>query len=320
VARVASTWGAILVSVGTPPFCVPGLAALTDDVRYRLLRERFPEAAADVVTCGCHVHVGVPTRDLGVEVLNRLRAWLPLLLALSCNSPMWRGGDSRQESFRRQLVTRWPSATVPPRLDDAEAYDDALAERIAVGEAVDAAGVYWFARLSPRYPTVEIRIADTGLTVADTMLHAALCRALVATALDEAVARIPAAPASEPLLAASLVNAGRYGLDALVVDPRTGALARGRAVLDHLVEHVGPALLSAGDRSAVSALLAQRQRQGSGAARQRVLRKRLDRTAFVAALAAACLHDPFGRMRRRPTPSKAPQVPAQRAPTDLDAS
>lgn len=291
VAQVASTWGARVVAVGTPPFGVPGLSALTDDARYRVQRERFPEVAAEVVTCGCHVHVGVPTRDLGVEVLNRVRGWLPVLLALSGNSPMWRGRDTGWQSYRYPMLTRWPSATLPPMCDSAAAYDSALAERITTGMAADAGGVYWFARLSSRYPTVEIRVADTGLTVADTMLHAALCRALVATALGEAVAGRPTVPVSETLLTGSLVNAARYGLGALLVDPSTGGLGTGRAVLDRLVEHVDQALVSAGDRGSVSVLLTERQRQRSGATRQRLLRSRSDQTAFVAALASASLRD-----------------------------
>jgi len=291
VAHVASNWGASLVAVGTPPFAVPGLMALTDDVRYRHLWERFPEVAAEVVANGCHVHVGVPTRDLGVQVLNRVRGWLPVLLALSGNSPLWRGRDSGWESYRYEMFTRWPTATAPPMCEDAATYDAALAERIRVGAAADAAGVYWLARLSPRFPTVEIRIGDAGLTVADTTLLAALCRSLVATALAEAALGRPLVPLSETVLATSLMSAARYGLEARLIDPDSGVLASGHSVLHRLVAHIDPALAAAGDRSAVATLLAERLRQGSGAARQIALHRWLDRPAFVAAVAAATLNE-----------------------------
>jgi carboxylate-amine ligase len=289
VARAAAEWGADMVSSGTAPFRAAGLGRLTDDERYRLLRERFPDIADETAVCGAHVHVGVPTRAEAVEVINRVRGWLPVLLALSGNSPMWEGGDSGWESYRHLVFGRWPTARLAPWCTDEAAYDAAIEERISAHEAIDAHSVYWYARLSTRYPTVEFRIADTGLTVADTLLQAALCRALAATVLAEAQAHQPVVMVPEHVLEDSLVRAARYGLGTLLVDPREGYLAPGQAVLYRMVEHLRPALHAAGDRSAVGRLVAQRRTQKSGAARQRALRKRLDAVGFVAALAAASL-------------------------------
>ena len=289
VQAVAERRGAKMVATGTAPFGDPGLAALTDDHRYRRLEARFPGPAADVVTCGCHVHVGVPSRELGVGALNRVRLWLPVLLALSSNSPMWHGQDSGWESYRHEMFTHWPSARMPPSCSDAQAYDAALDECISAGDADDPAGVYWFARLSPTYPTIEIRVADTGLTVADTMLLAALCRALVGTAIAESADQRPITAVPEILLESSMLGAARFGLGGLLVDPVTGVLAPGYSVLYRLVEHVAPWLRTAGEHGAVAALLAARRSQRSGAARQRGLREELSQDAFVSALAAASL-------------------------------
>jgi len=291
VQRVARACGAHMVATGTPPFGVPGLIALTDDERFRRLQTQFPEPAADVVTCGCHVHVGVPSRELGVKALNRVRLWLPVLLAVSGNSPMWQGQDSGWDSYRHLMFSRWPSARLPPPCEDVEAYDAAVEDRISAGEADAPAGVYWFARLSPRYPTLEIRVADTGLTVADTELLASLCRALVSTAVADALDDRPFRPVPETVLESSMRSAARFGLSSLLIDPQTGVMAPGYAVLYQLLEHVTPALTAAGDRSAVAALLAARRSQGSGAARQRAMRDRLARDAFVSALAAVSLPD-----------------------------
>jgi carboxylate-amine ligase len=294
VARAANSVGAVMVATGTPPFAVPGLVSRTEGDRYRWLQDRFPEVAGEVVSCGCHVHVGVPTRELGVEVLNRVRAWLPVLLALAGNSPLWRGQDSGRESYRHELFSRWPTATLPPRCDDVVAYDAALERCIAVGQAADSFGVYWFARLSPRFPTVEIRIADVGLTVSDSGLLAALCRALVATAMAEAIAGLPVAHLPEPLLDRALSAAACHGLEALLVDPRNGLQATGHTVLHHLVEHVGPALAAAGDHDTVAGLLSERRGARSGATRQRMLRCGADQETFISALAAASLADVDG--------------------------
>lgn len=285
--RVARSCGALMVATGTAPFGVPGLTALTDDERYRRLQARFPGPAADVVTCGCHVHVGVPTRDLAVQVLNRVRLWLPVLLALSGNSPLWRGQDSGWESYRHPMFSRWPSARMPPACGSAGEYDAALERCIASGEADSPAGVYWFARLSPRYPTLEIRVADTGMTVADTMLLATLCRALVSVGIAEAAADRPVRPVPEVVLESSMLSAAQFGLSGLLIDPESGVLAPGYAVLYALVEHLAPALRATGEESALAALVAARRSHRSGAARQRALRIVLKREPLVSALAAA---------------------------------
>jgi carboxylate-amine ligase len=289
VAGRAAAYGAAMVATGTAPYGIPGPDAVTADDRYRALQLHFPEVAGEVAACGSHVHVGVADRGLAVAALSRLRAWLPVLLALSANSPMWHGRDSGWQSYRHEAFSRWPSARMPPVCDDTVAYDQALDDVVAAGDADDVEGVYWLARLSPRFPTIEIRVADTGLTVADTTLVAALCRGLVATAVAEAAAGEAPLPTDEALLRTSLQNAARHGLAGTLLDPGTGLGLPGHAALYRLVEHVGPALAAAGDREAVGLLLAERRRRGSGADRQRALWDGRHPDAYVSALAAMSL-------------------------------
>ena len=178
----------------------PGLAALTDQPRYRELARRYGPVVADSGTCGCHVHVGVPSRDLGVQVLARLRPWLAPLLAVTANSPIADGRDTAWASWRYILHTRWPTATAPSVWPDAVGYDAAVRRLIAQGAALDERSIYFLVRLSPRYPTVEVRVADVCLDVGTAVLVAGLTRALVATALAEARlgTPVPAAPAPRP--------------------------------------------------------------------------------------------------------------------------
>ncbi|MGY1643614.1 glutamate--cysteine ligase [Geodermatophilus sp. SYSU D00703] len=287
LAGVAAEHGACLVAVGTPPFGLPRIAALTDDPRYRRLLSQIPGVTGEEVTCACHVHVGVASRDLAVAVLNRIRGWLPVLLALGGNSPMWAGRDTGWSSYRYVQQKRWPTFTMPPRCPDAAAYDELVTRLIAVSGAIDPGSVYYFARLSPRYPTLEIRIPDACLDVDDTVLLAALGRALVATGIADEEAGRPVAAIPARRLAEACSAAARRGLDGRLVDPQRGTLVPGRAALEALVECVAPALDGAGDGDAVRGLLAQRMARGSGAATQRVLlRSGADRAGFVAALAA----------------------------------
>jgi carboxylate-amine ligase len=289
LAGAAAVHGARLAAVGTPTFDLPAVPALTDVPRYRRLVEEIAGITGREVSSACHVHVAVATPDLGVAVLNRIRGWLPVLLALSTNSPMWGTRDTGWDSYRYIVQTAWPTARLPPRCADAAAYDRLVAEQIALGRALDARSVYWFARLSPRYPTVEIRIPDVCLRTADAVLLGGLSRALVATALAEAARDRPAEDVPDELLAASVRAAARGGLGALLVDPRSGTTAPGTEVLGGLLRRLAPALDLAGDRALVGALLRDRLRRGSGAARQRRLAARLSRPELVTALATATL-------------------------------
>ena len=292
VAEAAAATGAVVVASGTPPCRAGGPMVMTDDERYRRLRARLP-GSEDLVTCGCHVHVGVPSRDVGVAVVNLVSGWLPVLLALGGNSPMWGASDSGWESYRHAVSRRWPTARVAPWCVDTAEYDAAVAAEIAEARAIDPASVYWHLRLSPHLPTVEFRVADVGLTVSDSLLQAALSRALVATALT-AIAATGVAPSAEALtrgglLDESMTRAARYGVRALLLDPSTEALGPAQWVLRQMIRHLRPALLAAGDWATVTDLLAQRRRRGSGAQRQRDLRSASSDRHYVAALAAASL-------------------------------
>ena len=294
LAAAARRLGAFLVATGSPPFALPGAAAVSAGGRYRRLVDDFPGITGEEVSCACQVHVGVPDRDQGVAVLNRIRGWLPALLALSANSPFWAGRDSGWESHRYVVQQSWPTAIAPPLCRDADAYDARLARHLADGEALDVAGVYWFARLSARYPTVEIRVADTCLAVDDAVLLAGVCRGLVATALADHAAGRPCEDLSQDLLSASLASAARYGLGGSVVDPGTGRPTSALRLVGRMMAEIAPALEAGGDGPAVTALLQRRLRRGSGAATQRQLRRSRGVEAFVSAMADATVASPSG--------------------------
>ena len=110
-AGAAASAGCLLVASGIAPYRTPGLAALTDQPRYQELARQFgPLVAGAGGACGCHVHVGVPSRDLGVQVLTRLRPWLAPLLAITVNSPIADGRDTTWASCRYPAWSRWPTA------------------------------------------------------------------------------------------------------------------------------------------------------------------------------------------------------------------
>jgi glutamate---cysteine ligase / carboxylate-amine ligase len=290
-ADAAASAGCLLAATGIAPYRAPGLAALTDRPRYRELAQQFGPLVAEAGgACGCHVHVGVPSRDLGVQVLTRLRPWLAPLLAITVNSPIVGGRDTAWASRRYPAWSRWPTAVPPAAWPDAAAYDAAIRCLIERGAALDEQGIYLLARLSPRYPTVEIRVADACLDVGTAVLLAGLTRALVATALAEACQGTPLPAAPTRHVNAALAAAARYGLAGPAADPFTGQAADPRSVRSRLLDHVYPALTGRGDAPTITGLLHRLDHDGTGADRQRALFTRAaSPPGFVRALARATL-------------------------------
>ena len=128
--------------------------------RYDRMRERFGLTLDEQLTCGFHVHVGIESVDEGVAVLDRIRPWLPVLLALSANSPFWQGEDTHFASYRYQAWGRWPTAGPYDRFGSAEGYAAAVEAILDTEVSLDAGMIYFDARLSAHAPTVEVRIAD----------------------------------------------------------------------------------------------------------------------------------------------------------------
>ena len=158
--------------------------------------------------------------------------------------------------------------------------------------ALDERSVYFLARLSPRYPTVEVRVADVCLDAGTAVLLAGLTRALVATALAEARRGTPAAAAPARQVAAALAAAARHGLAGAAADPVTGQAVDAPALRSRLLEHVYPALRDHGDTETITRLLHRLDQRGTGADRQRALFTSAASTpAFIQALARATLFE-----------------------------
>jgi carboxylate-amine ligase len=309
VADAAGDAGCLLLASGTPP-CgdLPGLPGLTAEPRYRALAARYPTFVPAAGTCATHVHVGVPSPALGVRVLAGLRPWLAPLLAIGANSPLAHDEDTGWASGRYPLWSRWPTAKPPLDWPDAAAYTASIDDAVRRGEALDANGVYYYARLSPKYPTVEVRIADVGLTAEDAVLLAGLIRALVVTILAEARAGIAPRVVRTAPVVASLAAAARGGYPGHGIDPFTGQLHPQHVLVARLLDYVGPALRANGDFATIDRQLAAVRAGKTGAERQRALFADAGSPGeLVAELASATLTGTAGRGRsgRPPRPRPA---------------
>lgn len=273
--------GVRVIASGTSP--MPVTPRPVHDPRYERMVDRFGLTAAEHLTCGCHVHVSVASDEEAVAVLDRIRIWLPPLLAISANSPFWQGKDSHYASYRSQAMTRWPTVGPTEVFGSVEAYRDLVTAMVRSGVLLDEGMVYFDARLSAHYPTVEIRVADVCLDARDTVLVAALCRGLVDTAADQWRSGEPAPNVAAAILRLATWQAGRDGADGSLLDPLSCRPRPAREVLDSLVGHVRPALERTGDVALVDDRLQRLFSRGNGARRQRAVLARTNRMASVVA-------------------------------------
>jgi carboxylate-amine ligase len=243
------------------------------------MAREFGEIAQASLTCACHVHVSIPDAATGVRINNHVRPWLPVLLALTANSPFHDGDDTSYASWRHILWTRWPSAGPPPHFDSVDAYEASVDALTAAGAALDRGMVYWDVRLSAHQPTVEVRIADVLPTPTEAALLAVLVRGLAAQAIDGDTGPV-AKPAPE-VLRAWLWRSARDGLTGRCVHPHRSDLAPSWQVVNDLVAELDPWLRTSGDAEFVEHALARVRAAGNGAQRQRAAHGRSDRLADV---------------------------------------
>jgi carboxylate-amine ligase len=148
LAQGAERHGARLAALATSP--LDQVATSTADPRYERMTELFGLVGRQQLTCGMHVHVAVDSPDEGVRVLDALRPWLPLLRALSANSPYFSGQDTGYASYRTILWGSWPSAGAGEPFGDLAGYETTRTALIESGAALDDGMIYFDARLSAR--------------------------------------------------------------------------------------------------------------------------------------------------------------------------
>ena len=246
-----------------------GTARVTAGRRYRAIADSAPQLAYEMLINGMHVHAAVPDRSVGVAVANRLRPWLGVLVAMGANSPYWNGHDTGFASWRSIQFERWPVSGPPPVFGSVEQYDERAAALLASGVILDVHQLYFLARISDAWPTVEVRTCDVQLNVDDAILLAALTRALVETALGDEQAGSACPDMHQELVRAATWGAARHGLAGELLDPLTRSMRPAFDVVATFVEHCAAVLDRAGDLEEVTGLLTRLQRIGTGADRQR---------------------------------------------------
>jgi carboxylate-amine ligase len=279
---VAARYGCRLGAAGTHPSARWDDQEVTPSERYLVMASEFQQMALETLIFGCHVHVGIEDLELRIAVMNRIRPWLPTLLALSANSPFWGGRDTGYASYRTMVFRRWPTTGIPAFFADNDDYERVVKTLVSAGAIEDATHLYWYVRPSARFPTLEVRIPDVCLTVDEAVTVAALVAAMAATARRDAEAGRELHQARPELLEAAVWRSARYGLKERLIDVASASLLPARDVVLTMMATLRPALeeADAWDRidDGVRGILGG----GTGADRQRAIYRKSNSLADVA--------------------------------------
>lgn len=235
--EVARDRGLRIMSAGTHPFALARQQVVSPDPRYHDLVENLQWPARRLLICGTHVHVGVRSGAASIAIVNEIRRWLPVFLALSVSSPYFEGEDSGLASARTKIFEGLPTAGLPPVLDDwsdFETFMDTLIRSACISSVRE---VWWDVRPHPDFGTVEFRMCDAVQTLDEAAVLAALAQSLVAWASWSLETGALPTPPREWTIRENKWLASRYGLAAeLIVEGPDGPARRPiTEVIDDLV-------------------------------------------------------------------------------------
>jgi glutamate---cysteine ligase / carboxylate-amine ligase len=224
---------------GTHPCAVARDTVLPSHPRYRRIGDSMRVLARREPTLATHVHVGVASAADAIRLLNRLRAQLPLLLALSANSPFWRGRPTGFASTRTTLFDAFPRTGLPRGFRDYADWVAAVERLLRAGAIADPSFLWWDVRLQPRYGTVEVRIMDGQSCVEDVGALAAMVQALASLELERPSDH-GGEPRSDELIEENRFLAARDGIAAQLIDERTGRRAPATERLERILDACRP--------------------------------------------------------------------------------
>ncbi len=254
-------------SAGTHPFAMWEDQRIVGRDRYRDLISALRFVARQELIFGMHVHVGVDDPDKAIHVADGMRVHLPVLLALSCNSPFWRADQTGMLSTRTPIFRAFPRVGMPPAYDTWENFERQIEFMVRSGVIEDYTYLWYDVRPHPQFGTVEIRVCDSQTRVEHTIALTALIQAMVKELSEHFDAGGPLGRYPWQMLDENKWLAARHGLDGWLVDLPSSEKVMTKDLARRLVERLRPHAqdLGAGDHLDGIEDLIDR---GNGASRQ----------------------------------------------------
>lgn len=255
VQQIADARGLALIGPGTHPFCKSASQEISDIQRYREIIDESQSWARELAIWGVHLHVGIESRDKVIPLMQDIVEYGPVLLAMSASSPYWNGIDSGFASQRTMLFRQLPASSVPPYFADWQTFERIVDDYTRVGMIKSVASLRWDVRPSPKWGTLEIRIADGATSLARLSAVASLAHCMVEASSRRIDAHGPR-PADDMLPSwfrgLNTWRAARYGHEAEFITAPDGTEEPFSAVLERRLDELAPIARQQGCEGALS--------------------------------------------------------------------
>jgi len=267
LATLAARDGLKIASAGTHPFSHWMDQLITADERYTTIVKDMQQIARANLIFGLHVHVCIPDREEGIDIMNQARYFLPHLYALSVNSPFWLGQNTGLKAYRQMIFERFPRTGIPDAFESLSEYEDYLALLVTTNCIDNAKKIWWDIRLHPFFNTIEFRICDAQSRVDDTIALAALMQAIVLKLQKLRRYNVTFRSYPRRLIDENRWRASRYGIDGKLIDFGRKCEMDERDLLHEMLEFVAPEIDELGNHAEI-AHIEKIMREGTGADRQ----------------------------------------------------
>ncbi len=281
IAGLAAANGLAFIAAGTHPISTWMTQEITPFDRYKGVVEEMQQLALQLLIFGMHVHVGMPSGDTTIELMNVARYFLPHVLALSTSSPFWMGRNTGFKSYRSTIFSNFPRTGVPPSFSSMSEFQSYVSILVKTGCIDDGKKIYWDMRPHPYFSTLEFRVCDVPTRVDECIALAGLMQAIIVKLHkmfeDNTTFRVY----RRALVMENKWRAQRYGLDGKLLDLGKREEVDAKAIIHELIAFVDDVLDELGSRKDVEYLLKVVD-EGTSADRQlKIFRETNDLKAVV---------------------------------------
>lgn len=267
IVELAAKQGLVVGAAGTHPFSKWQDQPITDDPRYHTIVNELQDAARSNLIFGMHCHVGIESREIGLQLINQASYFLPHIFALSTNSPFWEGRNTGYKSFRTKVFDKFPRTGLPEYFDSVQSYDNFLETLVKTNCIDNPKKIWWDLRLHPFYNTIEFRICDVSLTVDETICIVAIIQALVAKLYKLNQGNISFNVYRMALIKENKFRAARYGVQGNMIDFGLQKEVPSKDLILELLEFIDDVVDELGSRDEIN-YVHTILREGTGAAKQ----------------------------------------------------
>lgn len=236
IADITQKYGLAPIACSTHPFARWRQQQTTDKARYNELAQNLQVVGRRLLISGMHIHAGIEDKELRIDLMNQLRYFLPHLLAMSTSSPFWQGTDTGLKCYRLPVFNEMPRTGITPIFESYSEYTRTVSVLREAGVIEDATKIWWDARPSERFPTIEMRICDMCPLIDDSICITAfyLCLLRMLYRLRRSNQRWRAYP--DFLLEENRWRAGRHGIDQGLIDFGQAKIIPFKALIDELID------------------------------------------------------------------------------------